>query len=186
MVQLSGNRLCIAAVTDIYPAHPAEFSDVEAQVRERYIADKANELAQAKLKEAEAKLKAAGGAQFDQAAKSLGLEVKDPPAFNRNEAIEGVGQATYLSEYFDKPSGTITPPMNIVGQNFIFKIVETIPADMSKLPAERDNIVVQLKQEKSAQREDLFYDSIVTKLIQKKKIKRHNDVILRLVNSYKS
>ena len=35
VVQLSGNRLCIAAVTDIYPAHPAEFSDVEAQVRER-------------------------------------------------------------------------------------------------------------------------------------------------------
>ncbi|MGH9666485.1 MAG: hypothetical protein ACRD9L_18825, partial [Bryobacteraceae bacterium] len=179
-------RLCIAVVTDVYPARPAEFADVEAQVRERYIADKANELAQAKLKDAAAKFKAGGGAQFEQVAKSFGLEVKNPPEFNRNAAIEGVGQASYLSEYFDKPSGTVTPPMNIVGQNFIFKVVETIPADMSKLPAERDNIVVQLKQEKSAQREDLFYDSIVTKLIQKKEIKRHNDVILRLVNSYKS
>ena len=71
-------------------------------------------------------------------------------------------------------------------QNFIFKIVETIPADMSKFAAERDNIVLSLKQQESAQRQDLFYDSIVTKLVAQKKIKRHNDVILRLVNSYKS
>jgi len=186
VVQVPGNRLCVATVTDIYPAHPAEYADVEAQVRDHYISDKAAELAQAKLKEASAKFQAGGGAQFDRIAKSLGLEVKTPPEFDRNSAIEGVGNATYLSQYFDKPPGTVTPPMNIVGQNFIFKIVETIPADMSKFAAERDNIVLSLKQQESAQRQDLFYDSIVTKLVAQKKIKRHNDVILRLVNSYKS
>ncbi|MGH9663922.1 MAG: peptidylprolyl isomerase, partial [Bryobacteraceae bacterium] len=68
VVQLSGNRLCIAVVTDVYPAHPAEFSDVEAQVRERYVTDKSNELVQAKLKEAAAKFTAGGCAQFEQVA----------------------------------------------------------------------------------------------------------------------
>ena len=186
VVQLPGDRLCVAVVTNVYPAHPAEFSEVETQVRERYIADKAADLARNKLKEAADKFKAGGGEDFEKVAKSLNLEVKNPPEFTRDAAIEGVGPGTYLSEYFDKPAGTVTAPMNIVGQNFIFKILKTMPADMSKLATERDGIVQQLKRQKSAERQDLFYDSIVTTLVRKGKIKRHNDVIQRLVASYRA
>jgi peptidyl-prolyl cis-trans isomerase D len=186
VIQLPGNRLCIGIVTDVYPAHPAEFAEQEVPVRERYLSEKAADLAKTKLQEAAEKFKAGGSADFEKIAKSLGLEVKNPPEFTHDAAIEGVGPGTYLTEYFDKPAGTVTPPMNIVGQNFIFKILAKTPADMSKFAAERDNIVTQLKRQKSAERQDMFYDSIVTTLVQKGKIKRHNDVIQRLVLSYRS
>ncbi len=57
---------------------------------------------------------------------------------------------------------------------------------MSKFPQERDSIVTQLKGKKSADRQSLLQDSILTDLIQHGKVKKHQAVIDRLVAQYRS
>ena len=68
----------------------------------------------------------------------------------------------------------------------VAKIVDRQQADMSKLPAERDNIVLTLKGKKTAERQALLRDSILSMLIQQGKVKMHRDVINRLIARYRS
>ena len=44
---------------------------------------------------------------------------------------------------------------------------------------------MQLKQKKGRERQDLFTDSVLTKLIREGKVKKHQDTIQRLVASYR-
>ena len=57
---------------------------------------------------------------------------------------------------------------------------------MSKLPQQREDIVLQLKSKKAADRQSLFQDSILSDLIQRGKVKKHQQVIDRLIAQYRS
>ncbi|MGD0438179.1 MAG: hypothetical protein ABSB86_17085, partial [Bryobacteraceae bacterium] len=106
--------------------------------------------------------------------------------FPRDGAAEGIGSAQYLGDSFDKPVGTVIGPLNVGTQTVVVKIVERQPADMTKLAAQRDSIVTQLKQRKAGQRQALLQDSVVFRLIQEGKIKKHQDVINRMLARYRT
>ena len=57
---------------------------------------------------------------------------------------------------------------------------------MSKLAQERDTIVLSLKGKKTAERQVMLRDSILSTLIQQGKVKMHRDVINRLIARYRS
>jgi peptidyl-prolyl cis-trans isomerase D len=182
----AGNKLAIAVVTATHAPHPAEFSEVEAQVRQSYSQQHATQLASEKSKKAADLLKENGG-DLKAAAKSVGLEVKTSDFISRDSAIEGIGSAVYLAEAFSKPVGTVVGPLAAGGPaSLLGKIVERQPADMSKLAQERDTIVTQLKSQKAQQRSMLFQDSVLTTLIRQGKIKKHQDTINRLIARYRS
>jgi peptidyl-prolyl cis-trans isomerase D len=181
----SGNKLVIAEVTEIRPSHPAEFAEVEAQTRGQYQQQQSMQLVTERSKKAADLLKANGG-DLKAAAKSLGLEVKSTDFFARNGAAEGIGAAASLADNFDKPLGTVIGPINGATQTVVAKIVDRQQADMSKLASERDNIVLTLKGKKTAERQALLRDSIVSMLIQQGKVKMHRDVINRLIARYRS
>jgi hypothetical protein len=184
-VMQSGNKLVVAEVTDIHPSHPAELSEVEAQIRGQYSQQQGMQLAADKAKKAADLLKTNGG-DLKAAAKTLGMEVKSTDFFARNGAAEGIGAASYLADAFDKPVGSIIGPINAGSQTVVAKIAQRQDVDMSKLAQERDAIVLALKGKKTAERQVLLRDSVLSTLIQQGKVKMHRDVINRLISRYRS
>ena len=57
--------------------------------------------------------------------------------------------------------------------------------DMSKFAQERDTIIEQLKGKKKTDRLGLLQDSILTDLLQRGKVKKHQPVIDRLIAQYR-
>ena len=183
-VMQAGNRLVVAVLNDLIPSRPAELAEVEPAVRERFIAYQGNKIAGEKAQKAAEMLKGNGG-DLKAVAKSIGGEVKTSDFFTRAGAIEGVGSASYFSDAFNKPVGTVFGPVGTGTQNVVAKVAEKQQPDAVKMAAERDSIVTELKNKKSEERLQLFHDSIVSKLVSEGKVKIHRDVINRILARYK-
>ena len=112
----------MALVTGVTPAHPAAFEEVKDQVRDAVVREKADKLAGEKANELYQKAASMGG-DLKKAAQSMGLEVKTSDDFDRQGAVEGVGQATYLNDAFAKPVGTLVGPVAIPDARVVYKVV---------------------------------------------------------------
>jgi peptidyl-prolyl cis-trans isomerase D len=185
IVLQSGNKLTIVVVTGVTPKRDSQFADVEPQIRERWALERAGQLAQEKARKA-ATLLAQNGGDLQAAAKAVGGEVKSTDDFSRQGAAEGIGSASYVADAFTRPVGSILGPINVGNQVVVAKVVGKIPADMSKLAAERDAVVSQLKGKKAEERFSLLQDSIVSRLIQEGKVKINRQVLDRIVQQYKN
>lgn len=181
----AGNKLAVAVVAGTKPAHPAEYSEVENQVRQAFIQAEANRLVAEKAAKAAELLKQNGG-NLEAAAKATGGEVKSADFFTRSGAAEGIGSASVLSDYFDKPVGTVFGPLPTGGQTIVGKVTGKQEADMSQFPQQRATIIEQLKGKEANDRFALMQDSILNNLIQSGKVKKHDAVIQRLIAQYRS
>jgi len=182
----AGTKVVVAMVSDIVPAHPAKFEDVQAQIKEsiaqrRYentIRQHANELIE--------KAKSMGG-DLAKAAKSMGLEVKTSPEVDRAGNIEGLGSASYISEGFGKPDGSIIGPITTPDRSTIVsKVIAHAAPDMSKLAAQRGTIRDEIKSQRARDRNMLFEAGVKDMLVKQGKIKVHQPVIERLLASYRT
>ncbi len=181
----AGNKLGVAVVTGIQPSHPAELADVENQVRQAYLQGEANRVVAEKTAKAAELLKQNGG-DLNAAAKAVGGEVKSSDFFTRSGAVEGLGSGAIFSDVFSKPVGSLFGPMVAGTQTIVGKVAGRQDADMSKFPEERDGIVTQLKGKEAVDRESLLQDSVLTDLIRRGKVKKHQAVIDRLIAQYRS
>jgi peptidyl-prolyl cis-trans isomerase D len=181
----SGNKLAIVVVTGITPKRDSQLADVEPQVRERWAVERAGQLAQEKARDA-ASLLAKNGGDLQAAAKAMGGEVKTTDDFTRQGAAEGIGAASYLGDAFTRPVGSVLGPINVGNQIVVAKVVAKLPADITRLAAEREGVVSQLKSKMAGERTSLLQDSIVSRLIQEGKVKINRQVLDRLVQQYKS
>lgn len=182
-VMQAGNRLVIATVDNIFAKRPAEFAEVESQVRARYAGDQAAKLAADRSKQAADILKSNGG-DLQAVAKKFGLPVKTTDFFTQQGAAEGIGSASYFLDAFSKTPGAVLGAVNVGSQTVVAKLLDKQMPDPSQLAQQRDLIVQQLKGKKSDERNLLFQDSIMAKLIEEGKIKIRKDVINRIVQSY--
>jgi peptidyl-prolyl cis-trans isomerase D len=180
----AGNKLAVAVVTGLHPAHPAGMSEVESQVRQGYLQLEASRIVTEKSTKAAELLKQNGG-DLNAAAKAVGGEVKSTDFFSRSGAAEGIGSAAIFSGIFDKPVGTVFGPLSASNQTIVGKISGRQDADMSKYAQERDTIIEQLKGKAKTDRLSLLQDSILTDLIQRGKVKKHEAVIQRLIAQYR-
>ncbi len=112
--------------------------------------------------------------------------MKSTDFLTRAGALEGVGSAAILGNLFEKPLGTIFGPMGAGAMTIVCKVVDRQDADMSKFPQERDGIITQLRGKKFVDNQNLMQDSILTNLIQRGKVKKHQAVIDRLIAQYRS
>jgi Parvulin-like peptidyl-prolyl isomerase len=185
IVQAPGNKLVFAVVTDIHPQRQAELAEVEQQVRDRLATEKAQQMVQQKTNEAAEKLKTANG-DLQKLARELGLEVKTTPEFTRDGVAEGLAPASSVSEAFSKQVGEVFGPISVIPEgNAIIRVAAKIPADMTQLAAQREQIRNKLKSEKARERQELLEDSIVTQLTNDREIKVNQSVLTRLVNAYR-
>ncbi len=184
-VMQAGNKLLVAVVTGINPPHPAEQSEVESAVRANYLEVRAVGIAKDKSAQAAALIKQNGG-DLKAAAKAVGAEVKTSDFFTRTGAAEGIGSAAVLGDVFEKPVGTTFGPMTAASQTIIGKVTGRQDIDMTKFAQERDQIVLQLKAKKATEQQGLLQDSVLTDLIQRGKVKKHQQVIDRLIAQYRT
>jgi peptidyl-prolyl cis-trans isomerase D len=182
-VVLPGGRVAIVSVTDYQPARQATFEEAKADVRNKASQDKLQQILGAKAAELMAKTKAMGG-DLEKAAKEMGIEVKTSPDVNRNGAIEGLGSASSLPEAFTKPIGSVFGPIAVTGGRVIAKVISKTPADLSTLAAQSSSIRDELRQQKSRDRSMLFEEGLKKRLQDEGKLKIHQDVITRLVQTY--
>jgi peptidyl-prolyl cis-trans isomerase D len=185
VTQLGSNRLVVAAVTEVYPARPAEFAEVEDRIRETLISQKAQAMAEEKTKQLREMMKTAGN-DLEKLARALGVTVKSSPEFGREGSVEGLGSPVYLEDAFKAPVGQVVGPINAMGQTLVVRVTGKVEADLSKLAAERAEIVTAIKRRKAQERKELFEDGILTKLIQEKKVKIYDRNIQRLAALYRS
>ena len=180
-----GNQLVVATVLSINPPHPPELAEIESRVRGEMLRNRASDIVKAKSAQAADLLKQNGG-DINAAAKAVGAEVKTTDFISRSGALEGIGSVAVLTDAFEKPVGTIVGPLTVSNQTLIAKVIDHEKLDMSKLAAERDGIVIQLKGKKAEDRLNLLQDSVLTDLIRRGKVKKHQAVIDRLIAQYRT
>ena len=184
MIQ-AGNKLAVAVVTGIHPPHPAELAEVEDQVRQQYLQSRGKSDRRRRKRPRRPNCSSRMAATCKAAAKAVGGEVKSTDFFTSSGAAEGIGSAAILADYFDKPVGTVFGPLPATNQTIVGKVADRQDADMSKFAQERDGIIEQLKGKEKADRLSLLQDSILTDLIQRGKVKKHQAVIDRLIAQYR-
>jgi peptidyl-prolyl cis-trans isomerase D len=183
-VLVTGNKIALAVCTDVMPAHPAAFEEVQDKVREAVLKEKVNRLVDQKANQLAEKARANGG-DLQAAAKSMGLEVKTSAAVDRSGAVEGLGSASVIPDAFTAAVGSIFGPISIPEAKAVGKVLEHIPADMAGLAAQRAAIRDEIKNRKSQDRSVLFAEGVRQALIKEGKVKIHQDVVNRLLASYR-
>jgi len=181
-VALSENKIVIAIVTSITPARPAKLEEVENQVRETLVQ---NRSAAALQKHAQDLFNAAkSDADLAKAAKAASLEMKTSDEFSRTGSVEGLGSASYLQDAFTRPDGTFLGPISVADGMVVARVVEHIPADMSKLSEQAESIRTDVKTQKERDRDALFSEGVRETLVKQGKIKIHQPVLKRLIANY--
>jgi len=179
-----GTKVAVAMVSDVTAPHPSNFNEVESQIREAISQNRSESVLRRHTDELVAKTKEMGG-DLAKAAKALGLEVKTSADVDRNGNIEGLGSASYISEGFGKPDGTVLSPVTTPDRaTIVAKVVGHIDPDMFQLPAQRTAIRDEIKSQRARDRNMLFETGVKDMLIKEGKIKIHQDVLNRLLATY--
>ena len=182
-IQAQG-KSAFAEVTKIAPSRAANYNEVEADVLQKYTAAESTKLAQAAAKVAIDR--ARKGESLEAIAKSSGLAVKTASPFTIDGAAEGIGSATLLESAFKANLGDVIGPVSAQDGQFVCKVSQKIPADMSQYAKNRDSIVQSLQSQKQSIQDPLFRDSIVSELKRRRKIRLNQDTINRMVEAYQS
>ena len=179
---LSGNRIAVVVLSEKIPPRSAEYSDVEAKVRDQFISTASLGLANEAARKAAEQIR--GGADLDKVAKSLRLDVTKSKDFTMNDSVEGLGPAAPLMEAFSKPVGTVVGPIAVQDRNIVYKIVGQQTADPKNFAFERDVAVQELKGQKGRTMYDLFQDSMLNQARSDGKVKIHQNTLRQLTASY--
>ena len=180
------NKVVVAVVDDVIPGHPSTFDEVQNQIRDTIVANRAAVAVQKHAGELVEKAKAMGG-DLEKAAKSMGLDVKTSGDVDRSGNIEGLGTASYIAEGFSRPDGTVYGPIGTPdGGTVVMKVISHTGADMAQLPAQRNTIRDEIKSQRARDRNTLFENGVKDMLIKQGKIKIHQDVINRLIANYRT
>jgi peptidyl-prolyl cis-trans isomerase D len=178
---LPNNRMAVVILNSRTPGRPAEFSEVQAQIRDKLVNDKAAQIAGDRAKTAAERLKK--GEDINQVAKSMQLEVTTSSTFGRPDSIDGLGPAASLGDAFATPLGGVLGPLPIQGRAIVAKVIEKSDADMAALPVEHDTLLTQLKQKKAQDRNALLMDGILAKLTSEGKVTVHQKEIQNMLAS---
>jgi peptidyl-prolyl cis-trans isomerase D len=173
-----------ASVASITPARNSDYQEVESDVAQKYAAAEAAHLAEQAAKTAADR--ARKGESLESLAKEYGLPIKTAAPFTVDGAAEGIGPASTLAVAFQLNTGGIVGPVSAQGGNFVCRVSQKAPADMTQFAANKSGIVQGLEQQRLQVQEPLFRDSIVSQLKARGKVKINNETINRIVSSYQS
>lgn len=182
-VSLQNGMAAIAEVTDLQPAHPATFEEAKADAKGKAQKAKLDKLLIAKANELADKAKSMGG-DLEKAAKEMKIDLKTSADVDRQSAIEQVGTASNIPDAFTKPVGSILGPASVPSGWVVAKLVSKTPANMSDLPAQLTGIRDELRQQRQRDRAQIFEEGLKSRLTADGKLKIHQDVINRIVQSY--
>ena len=170
-----------AVVTNVMPARNGEFFEVQAQVIARYNTDESNRLAIEASKAAADRVHK--GESIEAIAKDYALPVKTAAPFAADGAAEGIGSGSQLTAAFAAKPGETVGPITVGSSEFLCRVTDKMPADMSQFEKGKAAIVEGLVQQRQQVQGPLFRDSIVAELKKRGKIKMNDATISRLVGA---
>jgi peptidyl-prolyl cis-trans isomerase D len=173
-----------AVVKNVVTARNAEFSEVQNEVIQKYTDAEASRLAQDAAKGAADRAKK--GESLEAIGKAFGVAVKTAPPFSPDGAAEGIGPATLFPGLFNDKVGDVVGPVSAQSSQFVCKVSDRIPADMSQFAKNKDSVVQSLTQQRQTVQQPLFRDTVVTELKRRGKVKINQEAMNRLVGSYQS
>jgi len=173
-----------AVVKNIVPARNAEFNEVQSEVLQKYVDAESSRLAQEAAKAAVDRAKK--GDTLEAIGKSYGVAVKTAAPFSPDGAAEGIGAATLFPGLFNDKVGDVVGPIAAQTSQFVCKVSERIPADMTQYAKNKDSVVQSLTQQRQSVQQPLFRDSVVSELKRRGKVKINQEAMNRLVGSYQS
>src|SRR5579875_2425955 len=177
-------KAAFAVVTNITPARNAEYADVQNDVLQKYTTAESLRLSQEAAKAAADKART--GESLEALAKEYGITVKTAAPFTIDGAAEGIGSATLMPQAFKDKPGDVFGPVTAQAGQFVCKVTEKVPADMSQFAKNRDSIAQGITSQRQTVEEPLFRDSIVNELKKRGKIKINEANLSRMVTSYQS
>jgi hypothetical protein len=110
--------------------------------------------------------------------------VKTAAPFTIDGAAEGIGSAATLSAAFKANVGDIVGPVAAQSSQFVCKVSQKIPADMSQFAKDKQAIVQSLIQQRRSLQEPLFRDSVMNDLKRRGKIKINEANLQKIIASY--
>jgi peptidyl-prolyl cis-trans isomerase D len=182
---IGGNRIVVAEVTAVNPAHPSSYEEAEAQIKKALTAERLEALMNQKTTDLIAKTKALGG-DLKKAAASMGLEAKTSAEVDRAASIEGIGTSTTITGVFEKAVGEIVGPVTVDEQKVVAKVIAKNVPDFSQIGPQITIIRNDLKSKLARERNQIFEDGVRETLMKEGKIKKHQDVIDRVVAGFKT
>jgi peptidyl-prolyl cis-trans isomerase D len=181
VIILPNNKMAVVVLNSRTPGRPAELSEVQAQIRDTLVNDKATQIASERAKDAADRLKK--GEDINKVAKGMQLDVTTSSVFGRADSIDGLGPAASVDQVFSAPVGAVVGPLLIQSRNVVAKVTEKSEADLTALPVEHDTLMQQLKQKKAQERASLLMDGILAKLTGEGRVTVHNKEIQSMVAS---
>ncbi len=183
-IALGPTKIAVAELTAIVPPRPTPYEEVKDKVKDAMLQFRLPAKVREKASDLMQKAKASG--DFDKTAKELGFKVETTDGFIRTDTVMGFGSANYVSQGFSSPDGAILGPILMPDATVVVKVLQHLPADMSKFEAERPAIRDQIKSQKAGDRDTLFRNGLKEQLVQQGKIKIHQDAINKLIAGYRS
>ena len=182
---VSGNNesLVVATVTAVYPPQPAQFADVEGQIRNVLLSSKAAQMAVDKKKELDA-MKLTDNTDIAALARQMGVDVHTSDLLAIGDPAGDLNSMYYFRQAYKKPVGTVIGPVTAMDRTVVAKVVDKQEPDMSQLAAQRDQLVEDIKKQKAQIRDQLFEDGVVTRLVEEGKVKINQRAIDHLVAAY--
>lgn len=184
-VTVTGNKVVIAQLTGVVPAHPSPFETVKSQVEASVRQRKLNDLLGKKANELAAKAKAEGN-DLAKAAKEMDFEVKTSNDVDRQGAIEGLGSARSIDQSFTSPVGALVGPIPAGDGRAVCKVVAHTPADMAQFASQETPIRNELKDKIARDRMALFEAGVRKHLEDDGKLKINKENLNRLLQSLRS
>jgi len=186
-VALASNKVALAVVTAIAPSRPKTFEESEKEIHNAMVAVRVGPAMLKRAQELYDKAKDMGG-DLEKAAKSMGLEVKTSEPFDRQGSVKDLPGETgaQFMQGFTLPVGSLFGPIQMASSTVVAKVIEKMPADMSKMAAQRSSIRDEIKRKHASDRDNLFEAGVMSTLEREGKLKQNKDAIERLIASYRA
>ncbi len=148
----------ILSVDKIIPAHQGTLAEVHDRVLADYRKEKAQTLAQQKADELAKQVK--GGAAFEKAAKSLGLDAKTTDPISRTSQITDLGPARQLEQAFDMSEGQTGAPLLVSGNWVVFQVKSKQGINQADFAKAKPDLEKQILQDKQQAAFEAFHDAL--------------------------
>ncbi len=171
-----------ASVTAVSPPRDAALAEVRDRVQADFVRSEMSELARARAQEVFDAASEAGGLR--EAARRLGLEVKESAPFKRTDMIDGFASATSIAaKVFNGAPGTLGGPVSAGAGMGVFEVSQRLEADMTEFFDQRDAIRSKALQARQTQMFEIFKDDALKRYRDSGKIKRYETRITQFVQA---
>jgi peptidyl-prolyl cis-trans isomerase D len=173
----------IIEVAQIVPEHVPALSEVRARVEEDYRHDQSNVLAADQAKKLAQQAKTA---DFNKAAKALGLTAKESKDFTESEYVEGVGNGSQLAPAFTLKPGETSDVVSLGSNSVVFRVVSHTPANQADFAAQRDQIEEELLDQKRSLAFEIYRQNLRQQLLRTGELKMNDTTMKNFLASYQT